>query len=125
MNTNVEVRKETHPETHKEKTLTPYAEVWNSEEKTLIVLDMPGVDESTLQVNFHENELKVEAKPLNLGITSALAYREFQLGKYFRKFNVSGSYDLSKTQANYKNGQLLIYLYKKQPLAIQIPVTVG
>lgn len=125
MNANVEVKKETQLENPtRERTLTPYAEIWNSEEKTLMVLDMPGVDESTIQVNFQENELKIEAKPVNLGITSALAYKEFQMGKFFRKFSVNGSFDINRAQANYKNGQLLISLFKKQPMAFQVPVTV-
>jgi HSP20 family protein len=123
MSANVEIKKNTQLESpNRERTLTPYAEIWNSEERTLLVLDIPGAEETSIQVDFQENELKIEAQPTQVGITSALAYKEFQMGKYFRKFNVQGSYDPTQAQASYKNGQLFISLQKKQPISIKIPV---
>jgi HSP20 family molecular chaperone IbpA len=109
-------------ETKKERKYVPYSEIWQSEDQVAIVLDMPAVEENSIQVGIKDNELKVEATTIDLGITGALAYREFHLGKYQRSFTVDGYFNMADTKAHYKNGQLVILIPKKQPQSIQVPI---
>lgn len=109
-------------EVKREKKYVPFSEIWHAEDKFAIVLDLPGVEEKSIQVSFQDNQLTVEASSIDLGITGALAYREFHLGKYQRTFSVDGHFNMNEAKAHYKNGQLIIYIPKKQPESIQVPI---
>lgn len=109
-------------EVKREKKYVPFTEIWHAENKFAIVLDLPAVDEKSIQVSFQDNQLSIEASSIDLGITGALAYREFHLGKYSRTFTVDGHFNMNEAKAHYKNGQLIIFIPKKQPESIQVPI---
>lgn len=123
MQNTVVTKQERNPqEVKRERKYVPFSEIWQSEDKLAIVLDLPAVEENSIQVSFKDNELKIEASSIDLGITGALAYREFHLGKYEKTFTVDGHFNMAEAKAHYKNGQLAIFIPKKQPESIQVPI---
>lgn len=109
-------------EVKRERKYIPFTEIWHAEDKLALVLDLPAVEENSIQVSYKDNELKIEASTIDLGITGALAYREFHLGKYQRTFTIDGYFNMAEAKAHYKNGQLAIFIPKKQPESIQVPI---
>ncbi|MEI7011903.1 Hsp20/alpha crystallin family protein [Leptospira licerasiae] len=103
-------------------TYTPSTDLYSNEEEHLLVLDLPGVKESDLEISLEKDELRISAKTNISEPKGNLRYSEYGTGDYKRTFLVSEPVDEEKISAVLKNGVLQLKLPRKKPLSKKIEV---
>ena len=98
------------------KAYLPRADIYETNDQLVIVADMPGVDEKSLDITLEKNVLSIKGfvdfpSPDNYG----LAYAEYEVGDFERNFTLSNDFDRDNISADLKNGVLHIYLPKAGP----------
>lgn len=107
-------------------TFTPKADIWETSNQYQLEIEMPGVDQSGVEVQLEDGVLSVLGRttPENPnGYTRT--YAEYEVGNYERKFSVADNIDTGKITASIKNGVLAIALPKTeaaQPKRIEVRV---
>ena len=91
----------------------PRADIYETEEAITVVTDMPGVDETTLDITLEDNVLSINGyvEPMEPEGYS-LAYAEYRVGDYQRAFTLSNQIDRDGIEAVIKDGVLRLYLPK-------------
>jgi len=92
---------------------TPRADIYETEDQIVIVADVPGADEDSINVTLEKNVLTISAliDPVSPdGLTLTLA--EYEVGDYQRSFRLSDEIDREKIEAAVKDGVLRLYLSK-------------
>jgi HSP20 family protein len=91
----------------------PRADIYETDDAIFVVADMPGVDESSLDITLENNVLTINGcvEPLELeGYT--LTYAEYREGDYVRSFRLSDEIDREGIEATLKDGVLRLSLPK-------------
>jgi HSP20 family molecular chaperone IbpA len=91
----------------------PRADIYEDEQQLVIVADVPGVNESQVDITLEKNILTINAyveQPAFEGY--ALAFAEYEVGDYQRSFKLSDEIYREKIQASVKDGLLTITLPK-------------
>ena len=101
--------------TQARRVLTPGADVYENEDGLVVVADMPGVDEKSVDINVERNVLTIEGHvgPEQLD-SYQLVYREYEPGDYRRAFILSDEVDVARIEASVKQGVLRIVLPKAE-----------
>lgn len=104
------------PETDGERpTYMPLADIYERADSLVAVVDMPGVDEKSVDIQVERNILtisgKVEDEPLS-GYRPV--YQEFESGRFLRQFTLSDEVDCSRIEATVQDGVLRIVLPKAE-----------
>ena len=106
---------------------TPRSDIYELDDQIVIVADVPGVDEKSLDVTLEKNILTINAlvDPIvPQGYSLSLA--EYEVGDYSRSFRLSDEIDRELIQASIKDGVLRLYLPKaKEALMRKISVKVA
>lgn len=95
----------------------PRADIFESQEKIVVRVDMPGVEENDIDVALENNNLSISGlvSPKNReGFAPALT--EYASGDYRRTFTLSNSIDRAGIEAAFKNGVLTLSLPKSKSL---------
>lgn len=108
-------------------TFVPQVDIWESDDAVTIVADMPGVDESGVDITLDKNVLSIHGSAAEMKSDGYdLAYGEYRVGDYRRKFSLSNEINLSKIEANMNGGVLKIHLPKVDIVQTKrIAVTAG
>jgi len=91
----------------------PRADIYEANEQIVVVVDVPGADENSIDVTLEKNILTINAlvEPAEpAGYT--LTYAEYEVGDYQRSFKLSDEIDRDHIQATIKDGVLRLYLPK-------------
>lgn len=91
----------------------PRADIYELEDRIVIVADVPGANEHSIDVTLEKNVLTINAyvdQPVKEGYT--LAYAEYEVGDYQRSFRLSEEIDRQKIEAEVKDGVLRLFLPK-------------
>jgi HSP20 family protein len=97
-------------------TLTPLVNILEGNDSTLLILEMPGVEESTVDISIEKDVLQIKGKPtLVIPTGYKQLHLEFLQGEYLRKFTINRPIDFDRIEAKIKNGRLTISLPKVQP----------
>lgn len=103
---------------------SPRADVYETGEEIVVMADIPGVQEDSVDITLEKNVLTIQGTvdtPSHKGYR--LAYGEFEDGDYERSFALSERVDRDKIQATVKDGVLRLVLPKaKETAARKIPV---
>jgi len=105
----------------------PRADIYEVDDQIVIVADVPGVDENSVEIMLEKNILTINAyvEPVEME-GFALAFAEYEVGDYQRSFKLSDEIDREKIQATIKDGVLRLYLPKAgAALARKISVKAG
>jgi HSP20 family protein len=91
----------------------PRVDIYESADDIVVVADMPGVDESSVNITLEKNVLTINGyvepeEPENY----SLAYAEYEVGDYRRSFTLSNQIDQENIKATVKNGVLRLWLPK-------------
>ncbi|MEW6752283.1 MAG: Hsp20/alpha crystallin family protein [Candidatus Latescibacterota bacterium] len=108
-------------------TYSPRSDVYETREAIVVVADMPGVAEDSVDITLEKNVLTIH------GSTNGqeregykLSYGEFEVGDFERSFALPQETDRSRIDARVKNGVLHLTLPKsKEATARKIPVRAG
>ena len=101
--------------TRNSKVYVPKVDIYETKEAIVLVADMPGVDEKSVDVVLDKNTLTISgtAEPLSFPDYS-IGYAEYDTGDYQRAFTISDEVDKDKIEATVKNGVLRLTLSKAE-----------
>ena len=102
--------------TRSAKVFIPRAEIFETNDALVIVADMPGVDENSVEITLEKNVLTLKGfVDMEAPDNYSLAYAEYEPGDYERSFTLSDEIDRDKIEAAVKNGVLHVWLAKAGP----------
>ena len=102
--------------TRSSKVFIPHAEIYETDDALVIVADMPGVDENSVEVSLEKSVLTLKGfVDVKAPANYSLAYAEYEAGDYERSFTLSDEIDRDKIEASLKNGVLHVKLAKAGP----------
>ena len=106
---------------------TPDVDIMEKGDSIVLVTDMPGVDESSVDITLEKNVLTIYGKvEPDVPEKHQLIHREYGVGDYQRSFTVSDEIDRDRIQATVKNGVLRLILPKaKTAQTTKISVKAG
>lgn len=98
------------------KAFVPRADIYETDDSLVIVADMPGIDENSVDITLEKNVLSLKGtvdfeQPENF----SLAYAEYEIGDYERSFTLSDEIDRDNIEATIHDGVLRIFLPKAGP----------
>lgn len=95
------------------KVFKPDVDIIEEREETVLTADLPGVDESALDITLEKNVITIRGTvEQNIPAGYRLAYGEYEVGDYERVFTLSDEVDKDRIQATIKNGVLRLVLPK-------------
>jgi HSP20 family molecular chaperone IbpA len=101
----------------------PRVDIYETDDNIVVVADMPGVDESSVDITLEKNVLTINGyvepvQPENY----SLAYAEYRVGDYERSFTLSSEIDQDNIEATLKDGVLTLTMPKEGPTTKKIAV---
>jgi HSP20 family protein len=111
-------RRESMPERMegREPLLIPATDIYEREDALVIMADMPGADESTVDLNIDRNVLTVRGHcACEAPVDHDCTYSEYSCGgQYERSFTLSGQIDTGRIEATVRDGVLKVILPKAE-----------
>jgi len=93
----------------------PPADVYETPEKYVILMDLPGVSKSDLEVNVEEGVLTVSAvRSMDTGSAGRVLLEEWEPCRYERSFNLASDCDTEKIEATLRQGVLTVTIPKTE-----------
>lgn len=101
--------------TRSKRVYTPAVDILEEKDGLLLIADMPGVDENSVDITLEKNVLSIHGKvEPEVPENHRLSASEYGIGDYQRSFNLSDELDREKIQARVKNGVLRLTLPKAE-----------
>jgi HSP20 family protein len=102
----------------------PTADIYDTTDALNVVLEMPGVEKSSVEIRAEDGVLKIDGR-LDFSKYEGLQplYTEYNVGNYSRSFRLSSKIDQNKFAAELKDGVLSLVLPKVEeakPRTIQV-----
>jgi len=106
---------------------SPNVDIYETEQKLMLLADLPGVRPEDLTVDLRDDVLTIsgEVQPFE-GPNEKDILIEYEIGKYYRQFTLSEVIDQGRIDAQLKDGVLQLTLPKVEKAAPRtIKVTAG
>jgi HSP20 family molecular chaperone IbpA len=95
---------------------TPAVDIYETAEAIVLVADMPGVDESSVDVTLEKGVLTIYGRVQPWQFEGhTLSYAEYGIGDYQRSFTISNQIDWNLIEGSVSNGVLRLTLPKTGP----------
>ena len=102
---------------------TPPTDIYDNDSSVVLVSDMPGVDEKSVEVTLEDNVLTIVGRTPDFAPEGyRRTYAEFEPGDYQRSFVLSDRADSTGIEASVKNGVLRVMVPKSKPAQRKIPI---
>ena len=97
------------------RTFVPTADIFETEGALTVVLEMPGVDKSNVDISIEDGVLIVQGR-LDFSKYEGMQplYTEYNIGHYRRSFSLSNKIDQNKIGAEMKDGVLTLSMPKAE-----------
>ena len=97
------------------RTFLPTTDIFETEEALTIVMEMPGVDKSKVDVNVEDGVLTIQGQ-IDFTKYEGMqpVYTEYNIGNYRRGFSLSNKIDQGKIRAEMADGVLKLVLPKAE-----------
>ena len=108
-----------------ERYVTPLVDIYEMSDGLLLTADLPGVTHEHLDVRVDNHMLTIQAQADHIPAAEP-TYREYELGSFFRQFELSDAVDEEKISADLKHGVLTLKLPKAEkakPRKIEVAVS--
>jgi len=93
----------------------PHVDIVETDAELLLVADVPGAATDAIDIDFDHGRLSVTARVDDRQKDDTVyAQREYGVGDFFRAFQVGETVDISKIDADLRNGVLTIRLPKTE-----------
>jgi HSP20 family molecular chaperone IbpA len=101
-------------------TFIPRTDIYETEESMVLVLDMPGVNEESIDITLEKNVLRITGiSVIESPKEHTLAFAEYMPGDYERNFRVTDKIDRDGIEAVYRDGILRLTLPKAEELKVK------
>jgi HSP20 family molecular chaperone IbpA len=101
--------------TRQRRVYVPSVDIVEGKDETTVVADMPGVDDTSVDVTIEKNILEIYGRvDPEIPQDMRLAVSEYGIGDYHRRFTLSDEIDKERIQATVKNGVLKLVLPKAE-----------
>lgn len=101
--------------TRAKKVYSPAVDIIERKDDIIVIADMPGVNEKTVDITLEKNILTIYGKvDYEIPENHRLYLSEYGIGDYQRVFTINEEIDRDKIQASVKNGVLKIILPKAE-----------
>ena len=99
--------------TRSQRCFVPRADIYENEKEIIVLADVPGANEKTVDITLEKNVLTINAL-VEPAIPSGfdVAYAEYEEGDYQRSFRLSDEIDRDKIEATVSEGVLRLRLPK-------------
>ena len=95
----------------------PNVDIVEQNDELLVVADVPGANPESIDVRFEDGMLEIQATvPPRECDGHTCLLREYDVGDYYRSFQVSEAIDAGKISAQYADGVLTLHLPKAEAL---------
>lgn len=102
------------PDTREEAhTLTPPVDIFETEAGLGVIVDLPGVKKEDLDIRV-ENDVLTIAGNAHTQMPGTPVYREFEITRYYRQFQLSDHVDQERIKAELHHGVLSLQLPKSE-----------
>ena len=99
--------------TRPHKVYTPNVDILERKDDIVLIADLPGVDEKSLDINLEKNVLTISGRvEPEVPEPYQMAYSEYGIGDYQRAFTLSDEVDKERIHATIKNGMLRLVMPK-------------
>jgi HSP20 family protein len=102
------------------KVFIPRVDICETKDAIVLLADMPGVDEKSIDIALEKNVLTLSGR---VGPETyegyRVAYAEYEAGDFERAFTLSDEIDRDRIEASVKNGVLRLTLPKAEPVKIR------
>jgi len=110
-----------------EQYILPPVDIYEVEDRLVLLADLPGVSANDLDVRLEESILTIKAKARH-AVEAEPIYREFRLVNFFRQFELSDEVDRERISARMNHGVLTLELPKAEKakprqIAVQVEET--
>jgi HSP20 family protein len=101
--------------TRSRRTFIPKADIYETDKEIIILADIPGANEKTVDITLEKNILSITAyiEPLRTN-GYEIAYAEYEEGDYQRSFRLSDEIDRDGIEATVSEGVLRLRLPKAE-----------
>jgi len=102
---------------------TPRVDILETESELLLYADMPGVRSEDIDLRYENGELILRGKVQGHDGKGTLVASEYDVGDFYRIFQVHETINPAKIDAEVKNGVLTVHLPKQEaakPKKVQI-----
>src|SRR5512139_3730756 len=110
--------------TRERRVYAPAVDIIERKDDIIVIADMPGVDENSLDITLEKNVLTINGRvEARIPERHRLSLAEYGVGDYQRVFTLTSEVDRERIQASVKNGVLTLSLPKAEALKTRkIPV---
>lgn len=101
--------------TRSRRSFVPRADIYETEKEIIVLADVPGANEKTVDITLEKNVLSITAF-VEAAIPGGfdVAYAEYEEGDYQRSFRLSDEIDRDKIEAVVSDGVLRLRLAKSE-----------
>ena len=95
----------------------PATDVYETEDALVLLAEMPGVAPDGLDVTVEDNVLVIRGDPVSGAAEDGdVLLKEFEVGSFYRAFQLPADYDTEKVEASVRQGVLTLRLPKSDRL---------
>jgi HSP20 family protein len=104
----------------------PRVDIYETDDAINVIADMPGVSADSIDITLEQGVLTINGYVEDeIPADHALAYAEYRVGDYTRRFSLSNQIAQDQIDATVKDGVLRLHLPKVKPTTKKISVSVG
>jgi len=122
---NVQVKNPSAEATRAGKQFPPRVDIFETEHELLLYADLPGVAPGDIDLRYERGELTLQGKLKPRKPAGHAALIEYEVGDYYRVFQIHESIDASKIEAEHKNGVLTVHLPKQEAVKPKVVTVRG
>jgi HSP20 family protein len=93
---------------------TPRVDIVENDSELLLYADMPGVVPDDIDLRYENGELILRGRVQRPEVRGNVIFAEYDVGDFYRVFQVHETIDASKIDAEFKNGVLIVHLPKQE-----------
>jgi HSP20 family protein len=93
---------------------TPRVDIYETENELTLYADLPGARPDDVDLRYEQGELVLHGRVKPRLPERSVLLREYEVGDFYRAFNIHESIDASRIAAEFKNGVLIVHLPKAE-----------
>lgn len=111
---NMQVKNPSAENTRAGRQFAPRVDIYENDQELLLYADLPGAAPDDIDLRYERGELTLQGKVTPPARTGQPILGEYEVGDYYRVFQIHESIDASKIAAEFKHGVLTVHLPKQE-----------